>query len=76
EVLLSEGSSSFDENNKGRTSSDHYKAMFGSLIMLRTIARKYIYTRFHSFKNLKVHFIHIHNNAIRHWSMFAPSPVL
>ncbi|KAG0769223.1 hypothetical protein G6F62_005472 [Rhizopus arrhizus] len=38
EVLLSEVSSAFAENNKGKTSFDHYKAMFGLLMVLRTLA--------------------------------------
>ncbi|KAI8888099.1 hypothetical protein K501DRAFT_173926 [Backusella circina FSU 941] len=76
EVLLSEVSSAFDESDKGKTSFDHYKAMFGLLMMLRTLARKYKYASFNSFKNLKVHFIHTHNHAIRHWSMFTLSPGL
>ncbi|KAI7894197.1 uncharacterized protein EV154DRAFT_499618 [Mucor mucedo] len=76
EILLSEVSSAFGENDKAKTSFDHYKAMFGLLMMIRTLARKYKYASFNSFKNLKVHFIHTHNHAIRHWSMFTPSPGL
>ncbi|KAG2204653.1 hypothetical protein INT47_011948 [Mucor saturninus] len=53
----------FGENDKGKTSFDHYKAMFGSLMMLRTLARKYKYASFN-------------NHAIRHWSMFTPFPGL
>lgn len=61
EVLLSEVSSAFGENNRAKTSFDHYKAMFGLLMMLRTLARKYKYASFSTFKNLKVHFIHTHS---------------
>lgn len=38
-ILLSEVSSACTENNKAKTSFDHYKAMFG-LIMSKTIAGK------------------------------------
>ncbi|CEP14153.1 hypothetical protein [Parasitella parasitica] len=50
EVLLSEVSSAFAENDKGKTSFDHYKAMFGLLMMLRTLARKYKYASFNSLR--------------------------
>ncbi|GAA5811080.1 hypothetical protein MFLAVUS_004509 [Mucor flavus] len=76
EILLSEVSSAFAENSKAKTSFDHYKAMFGLLMMLKTIARKYKYANFNTFKGLKVHFIHTHNRAIRHWTMSTPSPGL
>lgn len=76
EVLLSEVTSAFAGNDRGKTSFDHYKAMFGLLMMLRTLARKYKYASFDTFKNVKVHFIHTHNRAIRHWTMFTPSPGL
>ncbi|KAL7320843.1 hypothetical protein PS15m_000690 [Mucor circinelloides] len=64
EILLSEVSSAFAENNKARTSFDHYKAMFGLLMMLKTIVRRYKYASFNTFKGLKVHFIHAHKNKI------------
>ncbi|CAO3685352.1 unnamed protein product [Rhizopus stolonifer] len=76
EILLSEVSSAFAENNKAKTSFDHYKAMFGLLMMLKTIARKFKYASFNTFKGLKVHFIHTHNQAIRHWTMSTPFPGL
>ncbi|KAI7852415.1 hypothetical protein BDC45DRAFT_443997 [Circinella umbellata] len=76
EILLSEVSSSFDENTKGKISFDHHKAMFGLLVMLRTIAGFYQYASFETFTKLKLHFIHTHNRAIRHWSMSTPSPGL
>ncbi|CAO3612741.1 unnamed protein product [Mucor hiemalis] len=50
--------------------------MFGLLMMLKTIARRYKYASFNTFKGLKVHFIHTHNQAIRHWIMSTPSPGL
>lgn len=60
EILLSEVSSAFAENNKAKTSFDHYKAMFGLLMMLKTIARRHKYASFNSFKHLGVHFIVVH----------------
>lgn len=53
EVLLSEVSSAFAESDKGKTSFDHHKAMFGLLMMLRMLRTLA--------KNLKVHFIHTHS---------------
>ena len=61
EILLSEVSSAFTENNKAKTSFDHYKAMFGLLMMLETIARKFKYTSFDTFKGLMAHFINTHS---------------
>ncbi|KAI9278956.1 hypothetical protein BDA99DRAFT_428601 [Phascolomyces articulosus] len=61
EVLLSEVSSSFDENAKGKTSFDHFKAMFGLLVMLKTIASYYKYSSFKTFSKLKLHFVHTHS---------------
>ncbi|KAG0166616.1 hypothetical protein DFQ30_006977 [Apophysomyces sp. BC1015] len=52
EVLLSEVSSAFAENNKAKTSFDHYKAMFGLLVMLRTLAGHYKHASFDTFKKL------------------------
>ncbi|GAA5808669.1 hypothetical protein MFLAVUS_002062 [Mucor flavus] len=73
EILLSEVSSAFAENNKAETSFSHYKALFGLLMMLKTIARRYTYASFKAFKGLKVHFIHTHNQTICHWTMSTPS---
>ncbi|RCI03271.1 hypothetical protein CU098_011385 [Rhizopus stolonifer] len=68
EVLLSEVPSAFAKNDKGKTRFDHYKAIFGFLMMLRTLARKYKYASFNSFKNSKFYFIHTYNHIIRHWN--------
>ncbi|CEP18245.1 hypothetical protein [Parasitella parasitica] len=74
EILLSEVSSSFGENSKGKTSFDHHKAMFGLLAMVRTIASLCQHSSFDTFFKLKLHFIHTHDRAIRHWTMSTPSP--
>ncbi|KAI7851335.1 hypothetical protein BDC45DRAFT_538414 [Circinella umbellata] len=76
EILLSEVSSSFDENSKGKTSFDHHKAMFGLLTMVRTIAGLFKYSSFETFSKLKLHLIHTHDCAIRHWTMSTPAPGL
>ncbi|KAI7888640.1 uncharacterized protein EV154DRAFT_425346 [Mucor mucedo] len=55
EILLSEVSSSYDENSKGKTSFDHHKAMFGLLAIIRTIASLYNYGSFETFSKLKLH---------------------
>ncbi|KAG2201989.1 hypothetical protein INT47_000528 [Mucor saturninus] len=41
EELLSEVSSAFVENNKAKASFDHYKAMLGLLMILKTFAKKF-----------------------------------
>ncbi|CEG64209.1 hypothetical protein RMATCC62417_01227 [Rhizopus microsporus] len=46
EILLSEVSSSYGENSKGKTSFDYHKAMFDLLIMIRTIAGLFKYGSF------------------------------
>ncbi|CEP16520.1 hypothetical protein [Parasitella parasitica] len=74
EILLSEVSSSYGENSKGKTSFDHHKAMFGLLAMLRTIASLYKYGSFETFSRLKLYFVHTHDRAIRHWTMSTPVP--
>lgn len=61
EILLSKVSLSFNENTKEKTSFDHYKAMSGLLVMLRTIADLYKYASFATFSKLKLHFIHTHS---------------
>ncbi|CEJ03243.1 hypothetical protein RMCBS344292_17231 [Rhizopus microsporus] len=74
EILLSEVSSSYGENSKGKTSFDHHKAMFGLLAMIRTTASLYKYGSFETFSRLKLHFVHTHDRAIRHWTMPTPVP--
>ncbi|CAO3613169.1 unnamed protein product [Mucor hiemalis] len=49
--------------------------MFG-LIMLKTIAGKNNMLALMVLKLVKAHFIHTHNQAIRHWTMSTPSPGL
>lgn len=64
EILLSEVSSSYGENSKGKTSFDHHKAMFGLLAMIRTTASLYKYGSFETFSRLKLHFVHTHGKLI------------
>ncbi|CAO3642241.1 unnamed protein product [Mucor fragilis] len=74
EILLSEVSSPYGENSKGKTSFDHHKVMFGLLAMIRTIASLYKYGSFETLSRLKLHFVHTHDRAIRHWTMSTPVP--
>ncbi|KAI7898051.1 uncharacterized protein BX663DRAFT_582987 [Cokeromyces recurvatus] len=69
EILLTEVSNSYKSKDNGKVSFDHHKAMFGMLSMLRTIAMKYKHASFNTFKKVKIHFLHGHGEAIRHWSM-------
>ncbi|KAG0745759.1 hypothetical protein G6F57_001287 [Rhizopus arrhizus] len=69
EILLTEVSSGYGSGDSSKASFDHYKAMFGMLSMMRTIAETYNKGTFDTFRKLKIHFLHGHGNAIRHWSM-------
>lgn len=64
EILLSEVSSPYGENSKGKTSFDHHKVMFGLLAMIRTIASLYKYGSFETLSRLKLHFVHTHGKLI------------
>jgi hypothetical protein len=64
EILLTKVSSSFTSNENGKISFDHYKAMFGFLTMLRTIAQTYKYSSFGSFIQLNVHFLHAYGKVL------------
>ncbi|CAO3680004.1 unnamed protein product [Rhizopus microsporus] len=66
EILLTKVSSAYSSNDAGKTSFDHYKAMFGVLAMIRTVAQLYDKASFNT--ELKTHFLHAHGNSIRHWS--------
>ncbi|CAO3695775.1 unnamed protein product [Rhizopus stolonifer] len=74
EILLTEVSSSYGSNDTGKISFDHYKAMFGMLAMIRTVALLYDKASFNTFTKLKIHFLHAHGNSIRHWSMSTQAP--
>jgi hypothetical protein len=60
EILLTEVSNSYKSNDGGKINFDHYKAMFGMLSMLRTIAMKYNQTFFNTLKKVRIHFLHGH----------------
>ncbi|KAG1103979.1 hypothetical protein G6F42_017151 [Rhizopus arrhizus] len=73
-ILLTEVSSGYGSNEAGKISFDHYKAMFGMLAMIRTVAQLYDKVSFNTFTKLKIHFLHAHGNSIRHWSMSTQAP--
>ena len=60
EILLTEVSSGYGSNETGKISFDHYKAMFGMLAMIRTVAQLYDKVSFNTFTKLKIHFLHAH----------------
>ncbi|KAG0928310.1 hypothetical protein G6F57_013565 [Rhizopus arrhizus] len=74
EILLTEVSSGYGSNEAGKISFDHYKAMFGMLAMIQTVAQLYDKVSFNTFTKLKIHFLHAHGNFIRHWSMSTQAP--
>ena len=60
ELMLTEVSCGLNKSDNSKVSFDHYKAMFGSLAMLRTLAETYKEASFDTFRQLKVHFLHAH----------------
>lgn len=60
EILLTEVSSGYGSTEAGKISFGHFKAMFGVLAMLRTVAQLYDQASFNTFKKLKIHFLHAH----------------
>lgn len=60
EVLILETSSAYNKATCDKASFDHYKAMFGLLSVLRTTAEKYEFASLDMFKELKIHFVHVH----------------
>ncbi|KAI9006246.1 hypothetical protein CLU79DRAFT_806658 [Phycomyces nitens] len=74
EILLTEVSSGYVSNNAGKIIFDHYKAMFGMLAMIRTVALGYNNASFNAFTKLKIHFLHGNGRSIRHWTMSTPAP--
>ncbi|KAG1055790.1 hypothetical protein G6F43_002267 [Rhizopus delemar] len=74
EPLLLEVSSALGRATRDKIAFDHTKAMFGLLAILKTLACKYSHGSFESFKKIKIHFIHVHGHAIRHWTMMTPEP--
>ncbi|KAI7880819.1 uncharacterized protein EV154DRAFT_540078 [Mucor mucedo] len=74
EILLTEVSSGYGKNEAGKISFDHHKAMFGMLAMIRTVAQLCETASINTFAKLKIHFLHAHGTAIRHWSMSTQAP--
>lgn len=60
EILLTEVLSGYGSNEADKISFDHYKAMFGMLAMLRTVAQLFDKVSFNTFTQLKIHFLHAH----------------
>lgn len=65
EILLTEVSSGYGSNDASKISFDHYKAMFGMLAMIRTLAQLYDKASFKTFSNVKIHFLHAHGKWAR-----------
>ncbi|KAI7907321.1 uncharacterized protein BX663DRAFT_426640 [Cokeromyces recurvatus] len=74
ELLLLEVSSALGQATQDKIAFDHTKAMFGLLAILKTLVCKYSHGSFESFKKIKFHFIHVHGNNIKHWTMMTPEP--
>ncbi|KAG0171798.1 hypothetical protein DFQ28_004777 [Apophysomyces sp. BC1034] len=73
EFLLTEVSSGYNSADKSKVSFDHYKAVFGMLAMLKTLAQQFSQATFGTFSKVKVHFVHAHGTAFRYWSMSTPA---
>lgn len=65
EILLTEVSSGYGSSDAGKISFDHYKAMFGMLAMIRTVAQLYNEATFNTFTKTKIHFIHAHGKLFK-----------
>ncbi|KAG2228280.1 hypothetical protein INT45_011072 [Circinella minor] len=76
ELVLLETSNSYDDTTKKKVNFDFHKGMFGTVAMLKTIADRYNYASFDSFKKLKLYFIHAHTKHLRLWSISCPVPNL
>ncbi|KAI7858097.1 hypothetical protein BDC45DRAFT_434229 [Circinella umbellata] len=76
ELVLLETSNSYDDTTNKKVNFDFHKGMFGTVAMLKTIADKYNYASFDSFKKLKLYFIHAHTKHLRLWSISCPVPNL
>ncbi|KAG0165188.1 hypothetical protein DFQ30_008850 [Apophysomyces sp. BC1015] len=72
EILLLETSSAYSTATAEKISFDHHKGMFGLLSMMKTTADQYKYASFEIFRKLKLHFVHVHGTAVRHWTMSVP----
>ncbi|ORX53578.1 hypothetical protein DM01DRAFT_254743 [Hesseltinella vesiculosa] len=73
ELLLTEVSSGYDNADSSKVSFDHYKAMFGMLAMLKSLSECYHGASFETFSKVKVHFVHGHGTALRHWTLSTPA---
>ncbi|KAG2196235.1 hypothetical protein INT47_007662 [Mucor saturninus] len=60
EILLTEVSSGYGLKEVAKISFDHYKAMFGMLAMIRTVAQLCEKASFNTFAKLIIHFLHAH----------------
>lgn len=56
ELLLMEVSLAYGDNDKGKTSFDHYKAMVRYATLLRTLPDHVKLAKFETFSRIKVHF--------------------
>lgn len=63
EPLVLEVSLALDQATQEKIDFDHSKAMFGMLVILKTVAGKYNYSSFESFTKIKIHFIHVYGNS-------------
>ena len=73
EILLPETSSYFGCSDQSKSKFDHHKGLFGSLVMIKTIADEYQYASITTFKKVKIIFAHASDTTVYLWSMsFVP----
>lgn len=72
-MLLTEVSSGYGKHDNRKVSFDHYKAMFGLLAMLRTLADRFQKATFKTFTKMKVHFLHAHGK--QGYCLFVPQMI-
>ncbi|KAG0163481.1 hypothetical protein DFQ28_011623, partial [Apophysomyces sp. BC1034] len=57
EILLLETSNVFECRDRGKIGFDHYKGIFGTIVMLKTIADYFRYATTAEFEKIKVFFV-------------------
>ncbi|KAF7732777.1 hypothetical protein EC973_000050 [Apophysomyces ossiformis] len=74
EVCILETSNAYNKADTTKIAFDHIKGMFGALAMLSQIADTYKFGTFEALSAVKVHFLHAHGTALRHWVLYSPKP--
>ncbi|KAI9264315.1 hypothetical protein BDA99DRAFT_463281 [Phascolomyces articulosus] len=69
EVLLLETSNALGACTESKKAFDFYKALYGGVAMLKSIANQFKYGDIKLFKRIKVYFLHASKEEVRLWSV-------